>query len=88
MFYPSACSLQFLFGSTHGYEFSSWTSFIVSYKFWYVLSSFSLTFKMRLISFFISSLTKLLLSRMVFSCHVYVNFLLFLMLLTTSLSLW
>ena len=52
-------------------------AFIVSHKFWYVVSSFSLNSKKSLISFFISSLTKLSWIRVLFSFHVYVCFLLF-----------
>ena len=37
------------------------TAFIVSHKFWYVVPSLSLNFKMSLISLFLYSLTKLLL---------------------------
>lgn len=64
------------------------TAFIVSQKFRYVVPSFSLNSKKSLISFFMFSLTKLSLSRVLFSFHVYVGFLLFLLLLKTSLSLW
>ena len=60
------------------------TAFIVSHKFGYVVPSFSLNSKKSLISFFISSLTKLLLSKELISFHVYVGFLLFLLLLKTS----
>jgi hypothetical protein len=48
------------------------TAFIVSHKFGYVVASFSLNSKKSLISFFISSLTKLSLSRVFFSFQVYV----------------
>jgi hypothetical protein len=51
----------------------------VTCKFWYVVTSFSLNSTMSLISFFISSLTKLSLSRVLFSLHVYVGFLLFML---------
>jgi hypothetical protein len=51
------------------------TAFIVSHKFGYVVASFSLYFKMSLISLFISSLTRLSLSRALFSFHVYIDFL-------------
>jgi hypothetical protein len=64
------------------------TAFIVSHKFRYVVASFSLNSKKSLISFFISSLTKLSLSRVLFNFHVNVGFLLFMMLLKISLSLW
>jgi hypothetical protein len=60
-------------------------AFIVFYKFGYFVASFSLNSKQSLISFFISSLTKLSLSRVLFSFHVYVGFLLFMLLLKTSL---
>ena len=46
------------------------TVFIVSHKFGYVEASFSLNSKQSLISFFISSLTKLLLSSVVQLPHV------------------
>jgi hypothetical protein len=60
------------------------TSFIVFYKFGYVVPSHSLNSKKSSIS----SLTKLSLSSVLFSFHVYVGFLLFLLLLKTSLSTW
>ena len=51
-------------------------AFIVSHKFGYVVASFSLNSKKSLISFFISSLTKVSLSSSVlFSFHVNVGFL-------------
>jgi hypothetical protein len=59
------------------------TAFIVSHKFGYVMPSFSLNSTKTLISFFISSLTKL--CRELFSFHEYVGFLL---LLLSSLSPW
>jgi hypothetical protein len=62
------------------------TAFIVSYKFEYIVASFSLNSKKSLIFFFISSLTKLSLIRVFFSFLMYVGFLLFLLLLKTSLS--
>jgi hypothetical protein len=55
----------------------------VSHKFGYVMPSFSLNSTKTLISFFISSLTKL--CRELFSFHEYVGFLL---LLLSSLSPW
>ena len=64
------------------------TAFIVSHKFGYVVASFSLNSKKSLISFFISSLTKESLSRVLFSFHVNVGFLLFMLLLKISLSPW
>ena len=54
----------------------------MSHKFGHVVSSFSLNSKKSSIS----SLTKLSLSSVLFSFHVYVGFLLFSLLLTTSLS--
>jgi hypothetical protein len=57
----------------------------VYHKFGYVVASFSLSSKK--ISFFISSLTKLSLCRVLFSFHVHVGFLLFMLLLKISLSL-
>jgi hypothetical protein len=69
-------------------SFSLSTAFTVSYKFGYVVPLFSLNSKKSLISFFISSLTKLSLNRELLSFHVYVGFLLFLLILKNSLSLW
>jgi hypothetical protein len=63
-------------------------AFIVSHKFWYDVSSFSLNSKSPLISFFISSWTELPLSRTLFSFYVNVCFPLFLLVLKTSLSPW
>jgi hypothetical protein len=62
-------------------------AFTLSHKFWYHVPSFSLNSKKPFISFFISSLTKLSLSRALFSFHVYVGFLLFLLVFKTMLSL-
>jgi hypothetical protein len=59
----------------------------MSHKFGYVVPSFSLNYKKSLISFFMFSLTKLSLSRALFSIHVYVSFLVSLLLLKTSLNL-
>ena len=56
-------------------------AFIMSHIFGYVVASFSLNSKKSLIAFFISSLTKLSLSRGLFSFHVYVGFLEVLLLL-------
>jgi hypothetical protein len=64
------------------------TDFILSYEFGYVVASFSLNSKKSLISFFISSLTKESLSRVLFSYHTNVGFLLFMLLLKISLSPW
>ena len=85
----SVSSLQFLSGSTQRYDFffPLRTTFIVSHIFRYVVASFSLIFKKPLISFFISSLTNLSLNRVLVSFHVYVGFLLIMLLLKTSLSL-
>ena len=63
-------------------------TFIVSHKFGNVVASFSLNSKKSLISFFTSSLTKVLLSRMLFNFQVNVGFLLLMLLLKISLSLW
>jgi hypothetical protein len=60
------------------------TAFIVSHMVGYHASSFSLNSIKSLISFFISSLTKLTLSRELFSFHAYVVFLLYLLLLKSS----
>ena len=49
------------------------TAFIVSHKFGYVVASFSLNSKKSLISFFISSVTKLSLSEVLFRFHVNVG---------------
>jgi hypothetical protein len=61
-------------------------AFIVSHKFGYVVASFSLNSKKSFILFFISSLTKVSLTRMFFSFHVTVGFLLFMLLLKISSS--
>jgi hypothetical protein len=66
------CSLfSFFLETFRAMSFPLTISFLVSYKFWKDVSSFSL------ILFFISSLTKLSLSRALFSFHMYVCFLLF-----------
>ena len=62
-------------------------AFIVSHKFGYVVASFSLN-SQSLISFIISSLTKVSFSRVVFSFHVNVGFVLFILLFKITLSLW
>ena len=64
------------------------TAFIVSHEFANLEPSFSLNSKKSLISFFISFLTKLLLSRELFSFHMYLGFLLLLFFLKTSLNPW
>jgi hypothetical protein len=62
-------------------------AFIVSYNFGYAVPSFSLNSKFLKISFLLfSSLTKLFLSRAGFSFHVYVDLLLFLLVLRNSLN--
>ena len=63
-------------------------AFIVSHMFGYNASTFSLNSRKSFISFFISSLTNLSLNKDLFSFHVYVGFLKFLLLLKTSLRLW
>jgi hypothetical protein len=64
------------------------TAFIVFHKCQYVVASFSLNSKKSLISFFNFSLTIVSLSRVLFSFHVNVGFLLFMLLMKISLSLW
>ena len=61
------------------------TAFIVSHKFGYVVASFSLNSKESLISFFISSLTKISLRRVLLGFHVNFGFGLFMFLLKISL---
>jgi hypothetical protein len=51
----------------------------VSHNFGYAVASFSLNSKKSVISFFISSLTKLTLSTVLFSFHVHVVFLVFML---------
>jgi hypothetical protein len=60
----------------------------VSHRFGYVVASFSLNSKKSLISFFIPSLTKVSLRRVLLSFHVNVGFPLFMLLLKISLSPW
>jgi hypothetical protein len=60
----------------------------VSHKFGYEVASFSLNSKKSLISFFIPSLIKVSLRRVLFSFHVNVGFLLVILLLKISLSAW
>jgi hypothetical protein len=60
----------------------------MSYKFGYDVLSFLLNSKKSLFYVFISVLTKLSLSKQVFSLHVYVGILLLLFLLKNSLTLW
>jgi hypothetical protein len=83
------CALSsFILEALRAMSFPLSTAFTVSHKFEYIVASFSLNSKKSLISFFISSLTKLSLSKVLFSFHVYVGFLLFWLLLKTSLSPW
>ena len=65
------------------------SAFIVSYKFGSAVAvSFSLNSIKSLMSFFISSLTKVSLRRVLFSFYVNVGFPLFMLLLKISLSPW
>ena len=80
------CSLPFLLGGTQAMSFPLRNAFMVSHRFGYVVASFSLNSKNSLISFFISSLTKLSLRRVLFSFHVNVVFLLFMKLLKIRIS--
>jgi hypothetical protein len=80
-----ACSSFFL-AALRAMSFPFRTAFIVSHKFGYVVASFSLNSKESIISFFIFSLTKLSLSRVLFSFHMYVGFLLSMLLLKISIS--
>jgi hypothetical protein len=83
------CALSsFFLAALRAMSFPLSNVFIVSHKFGYVVPSFSLNSKKSLISFFISSLTKLSLSRALFSFHVCVGFLLFLLLLNISFNPW
>ena len=63
------------------------TAFIVYHNFGFVMALFSLNSKKSSIFFFISSLTKVSLSRVLLSFHINVGFLLF-MLLKINLSPW
>jgi hypothetical protein len=63
-------------------------AFIVSHKCGYVVASFSLSSKKSLFSFFIPSLTKVSLSRLLFSFYVKVGFRLLMLLLKISLNPW
>ena len=60
------------------------TAFIVSYKFGYVVWSFSLNFRKSFISPFISSLTHFWFRWALFNFHVFVGFLKLVLLLTSS----
>jgi hypothetical protein len=83
---------RFFFEELQEMSFPLRTAFFVSHKFGYAVASFSLYSKKSLIYFFIFSLTKSSLSRVLFSFHVYiyiyVGFLLFMLFLKISLSLW
>ena len=79
---------SFSFKALRAMSFPLSTAFILSHKFGYVVASFSLKSKKSLISFFISSLTKVSLSRVLFGFHVNVGFLLIILLLKISLSPW
>ena len=77
---------RFFLEALRAMSFPLRTVFTVSHKFEYVVASFTLTSKKSLVSFFTSSLTELSLNRVLFSFHVYVGFLLFMLLLKISLS--
>jgi hypothetical protein len=79
---------SFFLESLRAMSFPLRIAYIVSHKFGSVVASFSLNSKKPLISFFISPLTKILLSRVLFNFHVNVGFLLFMLLLKISLSSW
>jgi hypothetical protein len=79
---------SFLLVSLRAMSFPLRNAFIVSLNFGYVVASFLLNSKYSLISFFISSLTKVSLRKVLFSFHVNVGFLLFMLLLKMSLSPW
>ena len=79
---------RFFLEALRAMSFPLSSAFIVSHKVGYVVPSFSLNSKKSLISFFISSLKYLQLSRTFFSFHMYVGFLVVLLLLKTSLSPW
>ena len=83
------CALSsFFLEALRAFSFSLRNAFIVSHKFGYVVASVSLNYKKSLISSFIFSFTKLSLSRVLFSFHMYMGFLLFILLLKISLSPW
>ena len=83
------CALSsFFWEALRAMSFPLRNAFIVSHKFGYVVVSFSLNSKKSLISFFIPSLTKVSLRRVLFSFHVNIGFLLFILLLKISLSPW
>ena len=70
------CALSsFFLEALRAMSFPLRTAFIVSHKCGYVVTSFSLNSKKSLISFFLYFLTKVSLSRVLFSFHVNVGFL-------------
>jgi hypothetical protein len=79
---------SFFLEALRGSDFLLCTAFIVSHKLGYIMASFSLSSIKYLISFFISTLTKLSLSRVLFIFPVYDGFLLFMLLLKISLNPW
>ena len=83
------CALSsFFLEALRAMSFLLRNAFIVSHELVYVVASFSLNSKKSLISFFIPSLTKVSLRRVLFSFHVNVGFVLFMLLLKISLSPW
>ena len=79
---------SFFLEALRAISFPLTTAFIVSHKFGCVIPSFPLNCKKSLISFFIPFLTKVSLRRVLFSFHVNVGFLLFMLLLKISLGPW
>ena len=72
------CAISSLFlDGLRAMNFPLRNDFIVSHRFGYFVASFSLNSNKSLISFFIPSLTKVSLRRVLFSFHVSVGFLLF-----------
>ena len=72
------CALSsFFLEALRAMSFPLTNAFIVSHSFGYVVVSFSLNSKKSLISFFIPSLTKVSLRKVLFSFHVNVGFPLF-----------
>ena len=81
------CALSnFFLEALRAMSFPLRNAFIESHKLGYIVASFSLNSQKYLISFFIPSLTKVSLRRVLFSFHVNVGFLLFILLLKISLS--
>jgi hypothetical protein len=79
--------LQCIMGALNVMNFPFSTAFIMFHKYGYAVT-FSLNFRKSLISFFIFFLTKLSSRRKWYSFHGYVDFLLFSLLLKSSLCLW